>query len=122
MSYEHVKFLRQNQTSAERLLWVQQRAKRFGNVRFRRQHQVGPFIVDFYCHAAKVAIEIDGDSHDLPIDYDERRTEWLNRYGIEVIRFTNRDIRENLEGVVRAIELKVASANPSPTPSQREGK
>ena len=49
MSYEHVKFLRQNQTSAERLLWVQLRAKRLGNVRFRRQHQVGPFIVGFYC-------------------------------------------------------------------------
>ncbi|MFZ1990355.1 MAG: DUF559 domain-containing protein [Alphaproteobacteria bacterium] len=50
MSYEHVKSLRQNQTKAERLLWIQLRAKRTGSMRFRRQHPIGPFIVDFYCH------------------------------------------------------------------------
>ncbi|MFZ1990354.1 MAG: DUF559 domain-containing protein [Alphaproteobacteria bacterium] len=70
---------------------------------------------------ARLAIEIDGDSHDLQIEYDERRTDWLNSHGIEVMRFTNRDVLENLDGVVRMIELRVLSANPSPNPSQREG-
>jgi len=121
MSYEHVKSLRQNQTKAERLLWVQLRARRTGGVRFRRQHALGPFILDFYCHAAKLAIEIDGDSHDLQIEYDERRTDWLKRFGIDVMRFANRDVLENLEGVVRMIEERVLLANPSPNPSQGEG-
>jgi very-short-patch-repair endonuclease len=121
VSYEHVKFLRQNQTTAERLLWVQLRAKRVGNIRFRRQHPLGPYVVDFYCHAARLVIELDGESHDLSVAADTHRTAWLKNYGVDVLRFTNRDVNENLEGVVRTIEARLSRSNPSPNPSQGEG-
>jgi very-short-patch-repair endonuclease len=113
MSYEHIKYLRQNQTPAEQLLWSQLRDKRAGP-RFRRQQAIGPFIVDFYCHAARLAIEIDGDDHDAKQAYDERRTAWLKGYGVGVVRFSNRDVNENLAGVVRTIEALVDAAKPSP--------
>jgi very-short-patch-repair endonuclease len=113
MSYDNVKSLRQNQTAVEQLLWAQLRRKRIGS-RFRRQHAIGPFIVDSYCHAARLAIEIDGEDHGAKHASDERRTAWLNRYGLAVVRFSNRDGYENLEGVVRTIEALVRAAKPSP--------
>jgi len=113
VSYDNVRQLRQNQTPAEVLLWAQLRAKRTG-ARFRRQHAIGPFIVDFYCNAARLAIEVDGEDHDLKSAYDERRTAWLSRYAVAVVRFSNRVVTTNLEGVVRTIEELVLAANPSP--------
>jgi very-short-patch-repair endonuclease len=116
LSYEHVKRLRQNQTRAEQLLWAQLRRKRVGQTRFRRQHAIGPFIVDFYCHAARLVIEIDGEDHDLKFAGDEKRSAWLREYGLSVVRFSNCDVIENLEGVVRTIERLVIAAKPSPLP------
>jgi len=113
MSYENVNQLRQYQTAAEQLLWAQLRRKRVGP-RFRRQHAIGPFVVDFYCPSARLAIEIDGERHDAKHAYDQRRSDWLERYGVRVIRFTNQDVNENLEGVVRTIEELVGAAKPSP--------
>ena len=121
MSYENVRSLRENQTPAERLLWAQLRRKRVGNVRFRRQHALGPYIVDFYCHTARLVIEVDGEDHDLRFERDQRRTAWLESYGARVVRFSNQEVRENLEGVVRTIEGRLSVAIPPPAPSQREG-
>lgn len=113
MSYDNIRYLRQNQTRAEQLLWAQLRANRIG-ARFRRQHAIGPYIVDFYCHAARLVIEVDDESHDMRFAQDQRRTAWLNRYGLKVVRFSNRDVFDNLEGVVRTIESLVGAAKPAP--------
>jgi very-short-patch-repair endonuclease len=98
-----VRALRQNQTEAERLLWRQLRGKRVGGLRFRRQQPLGTFIVDFVCLPARLVIEVDGQSHDLTVDSDERRTLWLEGQGFRVLRFTNDQVRYHLPDVVDTI-------------------
>ena len=94
--------LRQPQTAAERKLWARLRDKQIG-FKFRRQHPIYRFIVDFYCAACRLVVEIDGDSHVDQVEYDEARTEWLNMHGYRVIRFFNSDVLHNLEGVLETI-------------------
>lgn len=73
--------------------------------KFRRQHSAGPYILDFYCPAEKLAVELDGESHRDPgrSEYDDDRADALKRHGIRVIRFENREVFENPEGVLLAI-------------------
>ena len=82
-------------------------------VAFRRQHPVGPYILDFYCSAAKLAIELDGDQHAQQREYDEARTKFLNRMGIQMLRFWNIDLKENLEGVLDTIGARVLELTPT---------
>ena len=89
-------------------------------VAFRRQHPVGPYILDFYCSAAKLAIELDGDQHALQRDYDEARTKFLNRKGIQVLRFWNIDLKENLEGVLDTIGRRVVELTPTRSASRSD--
>ena len=110
----HVKFLRQNQTGAERLLWHQLRRKRVGHLRFRRQYRLGSYIVDFVCLWARLIVEVDGPHHDLTFENDQRRTRWLESQGFRVIRFSNDDVMGNLEGVVRRIEVGLSKAATKP--------
>jgi adenine-specific DNA-methyltransferase len=97
--------LRRDSTDAERALWFHLRAKRFIGLKFRRQHPCGPYILDFYCPARRLAIELDGGQHFDPTAeaYDLRRTAFLERNGVKVLRFTNdvvlREIREVLEAI-----------------------
>ena len=95
------KELRRPLTPQEAKLWQQLRGKQLFGLKFRRQHPIHTFILDFYCHAKQLVVEIDGDSHDKPVQqcYDQARTEWLEQRGLQVIRFTNRDVEHNLEGV-----------------------
>src|SRR4051812_46596043 len=81
--------LRRKCTAAEAALWAQLRAKRFAGFKFRRQHPCGPYILDFYCAGARLAIELDGGQHFEPVvrAYDERRTAFLHRREISVLRF-----------------------------------
>ncbi len=97
--------LRHPLTPAERKVWARVRNNQLG-FKIRRQHIIDRFIPDFYCAAAKLAIEIDGDSHADPdqAEYDEARTEWLEARGVRVIRFSNHDVHENLDGVLAAIQ------------------
>ena len=82
---------------------------------------VGPFFADFLCRQVKLIVEFDGYSHDLSMEADARRDEWLKREGYLVIRFTNADVLGNVEGVVHAIGAALA-ARPTPSPSRkREG-
>ena len=93
-------------TPVEQRLWNWVRDHRLG-VHVRRQHVLlGRFIADFYCARVRVCIEIDGDTHVAAdqADYDAARTSLLEAYGYRVIRFTNAEVIENLEGVVRAIQ------------------
>ena len=109
--------LRRALTLPEVILWQAIRRERLG-VRFRRQHPVGPYVLDFYCEEARLAVEVDGVSHEHPdrIRRDARRTAWLNQRGIAVFRIAARDILGNLEGVL--VSLK-ARARPLQTVSSR---
>lgn len=91
--------------AAERALWLKLRAKSVKGYKFRRQYSVGPYIIDFYCAELKLAIEIDGESHFVEGAevYDKQRQECIESAGIRFLRFTNTDIRERLEGVLRTI-------------------
>ncbi|SRR5579883_2947337 len=94
--------LRLTMTDAERRLWSALRGRRLQGYKFRRQHPLGPFILDFACIAHRLAVEADGGQH-ADNDYDRRRTAWLARRGWRVIRFWNNDILVNPEGVQEAI-------------------
>ena len=104
--------MRQEMTWPERSLWALLRRQRTG-LRFRRQHPMGPFILDFYCPSAKLAIEVDGAGHDSV--RDEKRTAWLAGEGIRVLRFTDADIEQRPVEVLAAI----AQAAPPPPPKRR---
>ena len=93
--------LRKNQTRAEIIIWETLRNRKFCNLKFRRQHGIGYYIADLYCAEKKIVVEIDGDSHyNLDaIEYDEKRTIFFNSLGIQVIRFGNNDVYNNLESV-----------------------
>jgi very-short-patch-repair endonuclease len=97
--------LRRDQTDAERDLWRALRSQRFAGFKFRRQHPVGYYILDFYCAAARVAVELDGFQHGLPegLQRDAGREKFLTEQDIETLRFWNRQWRENREGCLLAI-------------------
>ncbi len=99
------KTLRNNATRPEQELWKQLRWKQLG-VKFRRQHSVGRYILDFYSPEKKLCIEIDWESHfsEEAQEYDEIRTEYLKSLWIRVIRFTNIDVMDNIEGVLYKIK------------------
>ena len=103
------KELRNNGTSAEAILWTLLKGKQPDGKKFRRQHSVGNYILDFYCPAAKLAVELDGDSHFTMegMKYDENRTRYLNGLNIRVIRFLNGDVFGNPKGVVEKIRCAI---------------
>jgi len=93
----------QLQTPAEQKLWPHLRNRQLNGLKFRRQHPIDRFIIDFNCDEAKLCIEIDGDSHAEQIEYDEARTAYLNELGYTVIRFTNREVFNQCEAVLQHI-------------------
>ena len=99
----YAKTLRQTMTPEEQVLWYLLRNRRFADYKFRRQHPVGPFILDFACYQPQLAIELDGGQHDENHRYDERRTQWLEGRGWKVLRFWNNELSENTEGVLTVI-------------------
>ena len=101
---ERAKSMRRKPTSAEQSLWLALRARRLPPAKFRRQVVVGPYIVDFACRIpSMLAIEIDGDSHAMQPDCDARREAVLRGKGYDILRFTNAEVRQNLEGVLARI-------------------
>jgi very-short-patch-repair endonuclease len=94
--------LRHAPTKAEDLLWNGLRGWNIG--KFRRQHPFERFILDFYCPAAKLCVEVDGDVHDEQVERDAARTEILNTHGIRVIRFRNEEVLGDMRSVLRRIE------------------
>ncbi|MBE9150051.1 endonuclease domain-containing protein [Coleofasciculus sp. LEGE 07092] len=95
--------LRQQQTPAENILWECLRANRLYGFKFRRQHNIGQYIADFYCHTAKLVIELDGEIHQAQTDRDIDRDSWLEANGLTVLRFKNNQIIQNLEPVLQTI-------------------
>ena len=104
------KSLRKNATPQENHLWYDFLSTY--PIRFQRQKAIGDYIVDFYCHAAKLAIEIDGSQHfsDAGLVADAVRTETLEGYDLTVIRFTNQDINKNFRGVCKSIDETVKAS------------
>ena len=102
---ERARELRREMTPQERRLWRRLRGKQLYGLRFRRQHPIAPFIVDFYCHEHKLVVEIDGHTHYQPKQqgYDRARTERLTQRGFRVVRFTNRDVDRSIDGVLEEI-------------------
>ncbi len=89
--------LRKNMTEPEKQIWYKLRNRQFYGIKFRRQYSVGAYILDFYTPELKLGIEIDGDSHAERIEYDNERTEYLKSLGIKIIRYTNRDVMNNID-------------------------
>jgi very-short-patch-repair endonuclease len=106
-TFSNARNLRSNLTKAEELLWQNLRNRRLKGFKFRRQHPIAGYIADFYCHEARLVIEIDGGIHDLS-DYQEHdigRTIELEKLGIKVIRFKNKEILSDPEKVLNNIIL-----------------
>jgi cyclase len=105
-TFENAKRLRNNLTTAENILWEHLSKKKMNNYRFRRQHPIGSFIADFYCHRAKLVIEVDGGYHAVEHQgqNDKNRTHELNLLGIKVIRFSNDQVRYHIEEVLDSIK------------------
>jgi very-short-patch-repair endonuclease len=99
---ERAKTLRRAMTQPERTLWALLRRNRMG-LHFRRQHPIGPFVLDFYCAKAKLCIEVDGPSHAERVEYDQRRTAWLGREGVRVLRFSVEEVETRSAVVLAAI-------------------
>jgi very-short-patch-repair endonuclease len=97
--------LRRDTPPAERLLWRHLRGQQLYGLRFRRQYGVGPYVLDFYCPSQRLAVEIDGDSHDSEEaqQYDAARTAFLGQCGIQVLRFTNMEVYQDTTGVAAQI-------------------
>ncbi|MEQ8318654.1 MAG: DUF559 domain-containing protein [Rhodospirillales bacterium] len=95
--------LRTHMTPPEARLWRQLRSRRLFGLKFKRQVPLGPYIADFICEEAGLVVEIDGDTHAVQIAYDRHRDRFMNRAGYRVLRFGNRDVMGNLEGVLYRI-------------------
>ena len=99
---EFAKVMRSNATDAENLMWQLLRNKYFMNLKFRRQHVIAPYIVDFFCHEIGLIVELDGGQHgtDDAIEYDAERTKFLEALGFKVVRYWNHDVLGNTEVVL----------------------
>jgi very-short-patch-repair endonuclease len=109
--FEYVKYLRENMTKAETVLWKKIRNKRLAGFKFRNQHPIHVYILDFYCHETKLSIEVDGEYHldKYQVQYDNDRTQFLAEIGIRELRFTNAQILENIDNVLEEIMKKLKS-------------
>ena len=103
--------LRSEMTRAENSLWLRLRARQFYSLKFRRQHGIGPYIVDFYCPEKAVVIEVDGDIHAATDQEfkDRQRERDIQSLGIQVIRYTNDQVLSNLEGVMEDLAKQLSS-------------
>jgi len=122
MASPHARQLRRSATLAEVRLWSHLRRKQLAGFRFRRQHPLGNYIVDFFCPEARLVVEADGGQHSEDNAHDAARTEWLEKRGYRVLRFWNTDILASTEEVLAAILGALRARPPSlPSPSRGEG-
>ena len=103
--------LRQSSTRAEDILWAQLRGSRFHGYKFKRQVPFDGFVVDFFCNAARLIVELDGKQHDWFADYDEFRTKVLESGSLHAIRFTNEDVCGDLDDVLTRIKAEIDLRN-----------
>jgi very-short-patch-repair endonuclease len=112
--------LRKAGNLSEVLLWRELKGNKLG-YRFLRQVPIASFIMDFYCHALKLAIEIDGvATHDAKVDQDKERQKIIESSGIDVVRFKDSDIRYNISGVIQTIKTEILRRASAPPPFKKE--
>ena len=111
--------LRKNMPKAEAIVWSRLRGKEILGCKFRRQYSIGPYVVDFYCPALKLAVEIDGDSHfqEGTKDRDRSKEAFIESFGIQFLRFTNAEVYGDLESVLVAIAQRVQATRGEARPS-----
>jgi len=106
--------LRNNMTNAEKVLWEELKKKEIYKTRWKRQHPIDIFIVDFYCHKYKLVIEVDGEIHlneDI-LEHDDGREYEIEKFGIRILRFTNQEVFEDIESVRNRILHEITSLSP----------
>jgi very-short-patch-repair endonuclease len=121
--------LRQHQPDAEKLMWGLLRDRRLGGYKFRRQHPIAPYVLDFYCHEIKLAVELDGGQHNTEggLRRDQKRSDFLAKLGIRVLRYWDHAVLEDTENVLESIfqgltsHTQTPSPGPSPGPGEGEG-
>ena len=106
-SVERARSLRETQTVSEGLLWSVLRARQLCGLKFRRQHPIQPWIVDFACPQQMLVVEIDGGYHDNVVENDLKRQKHLESMGWKVIRFRDKEVEEDAEAVARAIAAEL---------------
>jgi very-short-patch-repair endonuclease len=109
--------LRAQQTDCELLLWQRLRSRQIANLKFRRQFPCPPYVLDFYCAELKLAIELDGGQHfeTSGLIHDQRRTLYLYQQGIEVVRFSNLEVLQQMDAVLEQL-IRIAAARKLPSP------
>ncbi len=121
---KRVRDLRKNQTEAEIIFWELVRNKKLLGLKFRRQHQIGHYIVDFYCHSERLIIELDGEVHNTPEQKkkDGIRVKYLKSLGNRILRFNNAELFENTENVLKTIEKSLSCKKEGFSPIGRDGR
>jgi cyclase len=114
VTIETAKHLRDNMNYHENLLWEKLKGKQICGVRFRRQHPIMFFIVDFYCHEAKLVVKVDGNIHNDKTNYDDGRSAEMEKFGILVLRVTKTEVETSLEKVIIKIRTLVNERLKSP--------
>jgi len=109
-AFQNAEKLRATMTEAEKILWEELRNKRFLDLKFRRQHPISRFIVDFYCHKFKLVIELDGNIHNLPEvkERDKNREVELKEFGLNILRMKNHEITNDLNAALEKIKDIIA--------------
>ena len=103
------RMLRKQSTPEEIIIWQYLRARRCHGLKFKRQYPIGPYIIDFACLSHKLVIELDGSQHLRQVSYDKQRTEYIEHFGFQVIRFWNNEVRLQLDVVLEKISAVVQS-------------
>ena len=111
---QHARELRQNGTDAEHKLWYRLRAGRLNGLKFRRQHPIPPYIVDFYCEAKKLVVELDGSQHNEEVDRERAR--FLEAQGLRILRCWDNEVLQQMDAVLEAIVDIAESRTLTPTP------
>ena len=112
LALKRARVLRADLTPPEAMIWRWLRGRRFGDWKFRRQHPIGNYIVDFYCHELRLAIEIDGSQHEFQQLYDVNRDGDLSKLGVAVLRIESSDVRRDPQTVADQIEGAIESCRP----------
>ena len=118
---DYARELRRGKTDAERTLWARLWDRQMG-VKFRRQHPIGPYIVDVCCPERRLVVELDGGQHARQREHDARRTAFLAANGYHVYRFWNVDVFANLDGILERIGSSLRDPHPRPLPRRERGK
>lgn len=109
-TFENAKKLKRKMTKAEKTLWHELRNRNLSSYKFRRQHPIAWYVADFYCHQAKLVIELDGEVHDTDEmkNHDERRNSIMEDFDIKVLRFKNEEVFDSLDKVMEEIKKHLA--------------